>query len=163
MAQTKVVVEDVVVYSYDGHGDRVLNKVPMEILVDDDYAIDGVPMPTPSEAYIEVSPMTLDAKRMPGNGQMVAPYLGTAFNVTWKYKWLNAAQFKRIYDTYILGTISKKDMFHTVKTLDTNTGESRELTIYTQDKLGQAPYMIKNGVRYFRDVTLSMVDRAGEV
>jgi hypothetical protein len=150
-------------FEYDANKNRTIVKRTVQVEVDDDFQIDGISMPTPSYAFVSVNPMTKDAKRLPGNGEMVAPYFGTAFNVTWEYKLLNAAQYKLIYDAYVKSTIEKKDMFHKIKTIDMNTGEHRELTIYTESSFGVKPYMMKDGISYFRDITLSMVDKAGEV
>ena len=69
-------------FEYDANKNRSLVKRTVQVEVDDDYQIDGVSMPTPSYVTVEVNPMTKDAKRLPGNGEMVADYLGTAFDVT---------------------------------------------------------------------------------
>lgn len=163
MALSFVEVPDVKIFGKDADGNRLISSGTFQVQVDDDFQIDGVSMPTPHDARVSVNIMTQDAKRLPGNGEMIAPYAGTAFNITWKYKMLNAAQYKLLYDALITGTVNNKNVFHTIKTVDYDSGAVIEKTIYVQATFDSPIYMIRDGIRYFRDVTLTMVDKAGEV
>lgn len=163
MALSNISVPDVKVFEYDASGNRSIVNKTFTVEVDDDFQIDGVSMPTPDKVKVDVNGMTVDAKRLPGNGEMIAPYLGTAFNVTWEYKWLNAAEYKLLYDAYVKINHINKDIFHTIKTIDMNEGDIKEFTQYTEASFGNAPYIIRKGVRYFKDVILNMTDKAGEV
>ena len=152
------------VLEYDADRNRSIVKRTMQVEVDDDFQIDGVSMPTPN--FVEVSSERMsESKRLPGNGEMKSKYLGTAFNVTWKYSLINQGEFKLLNDAYIKATTDNKNMFHNIKTLNLSSGdvESIELTIYTEGSFKATPYMNKNGLLYYRDVVLNMTDKAGEV
>lgn len=127
-----------------------------------DFMIDGVEMPRPSSWLVNPKPMSSDAERLVGSGKMVIPYLTTAWEVTWNYKYLSSEDYDRLYDAYILSTIRNKSMYHTLTTKDSNTDNTMTLDIYTQSDFSAPLYRIKNGVRYYKDVSFVFVSLGGE-
>ena len=112
-----------------------------------EFALDGIEMPKPNEWLVNVKPMSSDAERLAGSGKMVIPYLTTAYEVTWTYKYLSAEQYDLLYDTYIRKTIRDKNFYHTLTTKDSNSDEILNLDIYTQSDFTAPLYRIKNGIR----------------
>ena len=106
-------------------------------------------MPKPSDWLVNPKPMSSDAERLVGSGKMVIPYLTTAWEVTWTYKYLSSADYDKLYDAYILSTIRNKSMYHTLKTKDSNSDNVMTLEIYTQSDFTAPLYRIKKGIRGF--------------
>ena len=127
-----------------------------------DFMIDGIDMPKPSDWLVNPKPMSSDAERLVGSGKMVIPYLTTAWEVTWTYKYLSSADYDKLYDAYILSTIRNKSMYHTLKTKDSNSDKVMTLEIYTQSDFTAPLYRIKNGVRYYKDVKFTFVSLGGD-
>lgn len=127
-----------------------------------EFALDGIEMPKPNEWLVNVKPMSSDAERLAGSGKMVIPYLTTAYEVTWTYKYLSAEQYDLLYDTYIRKTIRDKNFYHTLTTKDSNSDEILNLDIYTQSDFTAPLYRIKNGIRYYKDVKFVFVSLGGE-
>ena len=127
-----------------------------------DFAIDGIEMPKPSSWQINPKPMSSDAERLAGSGKMVIPYLTTAYEVTWTYKYLSATDYDKLYDAYILSTIRNKSMYHTLTTKDSNSDKIMTLDIYTQSDFSAPLYRIKNGIRYYKDVKFVFVSLGGD-
>lgn len=127
-----------------------------------DFMIDGIDMPKPSDWLVNPKPMSSDAERLVGSGKMVIPYLTTAWEVTWTYKYLSSADYDKLYDAYILSTIRNKSMYHTLKTKDSNSDKVMTLEIYTQSDFTAPLYRIKNGVRYYKDVKFVFVSLGGD-
>lgn len=122
-----------------------------------EFAIDGIEMPRPSEWKVNPKPMSSDAERLAGSGKMVIPYLGWVWEVSWTYKYLSAEQYDLLYDTYILKTKREKSFYHTLTTKDSNSDEILNIDIYTQSDFTAPLYRIKNGVRYYKDITFTFV------
>ena len=127
-----------------------------------DFMIDGIDMPKPSDWLVNPKPMSSDAERLVGSGKMVIPYLTTAWEVTWTYKYLSSADYDKLYDAYILSTIRNKSMYHTLKTKDSNSDNVMTLEIYTQSDFTAPLYRIKNGIRYYKDVKFVFVSLGGD-
>lgn len=127
-----------------------------------DFMIDGIDMPKPSDWLVNPKPMSSDAERLVGSGKIVIPYLTTAWEVTWTYKYLSSADYDKLYDAYILSTIRNKSMYHTLKTKDSNSDNVMTLEIYTQSDFTAPLYRIKNGVRYYKDVKFVFVSLGGD-
>lgn len=127
-----------------------------------DFAIDGIEMPRPSDWLVNPKPMSSDAERLIGNGKAVVPYLTTAYEVTWTYRFLSSEDYDKLYDAYILSTIRNKSMYHTLTTKDSNSDEIMNLEIYTQSDFTAPLYRIKNGVRYYKDVKFTFVSLGGD-
>jgi hypothetical protein len=127
-----------------------------------EFAIDGIEMPRPSDWLVNPKPMSSDAERLIGSGKMVIPYLTTAYEVTWTYKYLSSAEYDLIYDTYIRKTTINKSFYHTLTTKDSNSDNILELDIYTQSDFTAPLYRIKDGVRYYKDVKFTFVSLGGE-
>lgn len=127
-----------------------------------EFAIDGVEMPRPSDWLVNPKPMSKDAERLIGNGKMVIPYLTTAYEVTWTYKYLSATDYDKIYNAYIKSTITNKSFYHTLITKDSNSDGTLTLDIYTQGDFSAPLYRIKNGVRYYKDVKFVFVSLGGD-
>lgn len=123
------------------------------------FKIDGVEMPKPSSWQVNPKPMSSNSTRVAGTGEAIVPYLRTVYEVEWKYKYISQEDYDKLYDAYILSTIRNKSMYHTLETLDSNTGESLTLNIYTQGDFKGPLYRIKDGVRYYKDVTFTFVSR----
>ena len=127
-----------------------------------DFMIDGIDMPKPSDWLVNPKPMSSDAERLVGSGKMVIPYLTTAWEVTWTYKYLSSEDYDKLYDAYILSTIRNKSMYHTLTTKDSNSDEIMTLDIYTQSDFSAPLYRIKNGKRYYKDVKFVFVSLGGD-
>ena len=127
-----------------------------------DFMIDGKDMPKPSDWLVNPKPMSSDAERLVGSGKMVIPYLTTAYEVTWTYKYLSSKDYDKLYDAYILSTIRNKSMYHTLKTKDSNSDNVMTLEIYTQSDFTAPLYRIKNGIRYYKDVKFVFVSLGGD-
>lgn len=126
------------------------------------FSIDGVEMPRPSSWQLNPKPISSDAERLIGNGKAVVPYLTTAYEVIWTYKYLSETDYDTLYRAYILNTISNKSMYHTLVTPDSNTGTNKTLEIYTQSDFKAPLYRIKNNVRYYKDVVFTFVSLGGD-
>ena len=61
-----------------------------------DFMIDGIDMPKPSDWLVNPKPMSSDAERLVGSGKMVIPYLTTAWEVTWTYKYLSSEDYDKL-------------------------------------------------------------------
>lgn len=127
-----------------------------------DFMIDGIDMPKPSDWLVNPKPMSADAERLVGSGKMVIPYLTTAWEITWTYKWLSSDDYDKIYDAYILSTIRNKSMYHTLTTKDSNSDEVVTYDIYTQSDFTAPLYRIKNGKRYYKDIKFVFVSLGGD-
>lgn len=127
-----------------------------------DFMIDEIDMPKPSDWLVNPKPMSSDAERLVGSGKMVIPYLTTAYEVTWTYKYLSSDDYDKLYDAYILSTIRNKNMYHTLKTKDSNSDNVMTLDIYTQSDFSAPLYRIKNGKRYYKDVKFVFVSLGGD-
>lgn len=131
-------------------------------MLSNDFMIDDKQMPKPSSWLVNPKPMSSDAERLVGSGKMVIPYLTTAYEVTWTYKWLSQEEYDIIYDAYIASTTRNKSFYHKLKTLDSNTGNSMTLDIYTQGDFTGPLYRIKNGIRYYKDIKFVFVSLGGD-
>lgn len=127
-----------------------------------DFMIDGIDMPKPSDWLVNPKPMSSDAERLVGSGKMVIPYLTTAWEVTWTYKYLSSEDYDKLYDAYILSTIRNKSMYHTLTTKDSNSDNIKTLDIYTQSDFSAPLYRIKNGKRYYKDIKFTFVSLGGD-
>lgn len=127
-----------------------------------DFMIDGKDMPKPSDWLVNPKPMSSDAERLVGSGKMVIPYLTTAYEVTWTYKYLSSKDYDKLYDAYILSTIRNKSMYHKLTTKDSNSNKTLTLDIYTQSDFSAPLYRIKNGIRYYKDVKFVFVSLGGD-
>ena len=127
-----------------------------------EFAIDGIEMPKPSDWLVNPKPMSSDAERLVGSGKMVIPYLTTAWEVTWTYKYLSSEDYDKLYDAYILSTIRNKSMYHTLTTKDSNSDSIMTLDIYTQSDFSAPLYRIKNGKRYYKDIKFTFVSLGGD-
>lgn len=127
-----------------------------------DFMIDGKDMPKPSDWLVNPKPMSSDAERLVGSGKMVIPYLTTAWEITWTYKYLSSADYDKLYDAYIMETIRKKNFYHTLTTKDSNSDKVLTYDIYTQSDFSAPLYRIKNGVRYYKDVKFVFVSLGGD-
>ena len=127
-----------------------------------DLMIDGKDMPKPSDWLVNPKPMSSDAERLVGSGKMVIPYLTTAWEITWTYKWLSSDDYDKLYDAYILSTIRNKSMYHTLTTKDSNSDIVVTYNIYTQSDFTAPLYRIKNGKRYYKDVKFVFVSLGGD-
>lgn len=127
-----------------------------------DFMIDGIDMPKPSDWLVNPKPMSSDAERLVGSGKMVIPYLTTAWEVTWTYKYLSSEDYDKLYDAYILSTIRNKSMYHTLTTKDSNSDSIMTLDIYTQSDFSAPLYRIKNGKRYYKDIKFTFVSLGGD-
>lgn len=127
-----------------------------------DFQIDGNNMPRPHAWQVNPKPISSDSQRLIGNGRAVVPYLTMVYEVVWSYKYLTASEYDVLYAAYITSTVTNKSMYHTLKTLDSNTGQSLELDIYTQSDFQAPLYRISNGVRYYKDVTFTFISLGGE-
>ena len=127
-----------------------------------DFMIDGIDMPKPSDWLVNPKPMSSDAERLVGTGKMVIPYLTTAWEITWTYKYLSSEDYDKLYDAYILSTIRNKSMYHTLTTKDSNSDNVMTLDIYTQSDFSAPLYRIKNGKRYYKDVKFVFVSLGGD-
>lgn len=127
-----------------------------------EFAIDGVEMPRPSDWLVNPKPISSDAERLIGNGKAVVPYLTTAYEVTWTYKYLSSDDYDKLYTAYIKKTIENKSMYHTLITKDSNSDNILTLEIYTQSDFSAPLYRIKNGKRYYKDVKFVFVSLGGD-
>lgn len=127
-----------------------------------DFMIDGKDMPKPSDWLVNPKPMSSDAERLVGSGKMVIPYLTTAWEITWTYKYLSSSDYDKLYDAYIMETIRKKNFYHTLTTKDSNSDKVLTYDIYTQSDFSAPLYRIKNGVRYYKDVKFVFVSLGGD-
>jgi len=127
-----------------------------------DFKIDGKDMPKPSDWLINPKPMSSDAERLIGSGKMVIPYLTTAYEIIWTYKWLSSKDYDKIYDAYIRSTTRNKSFYHTITTKDSNSDDVVTYDIYTQSDFSAPLYRIKNGVRYYKDVKFTFITLGGD-
>lgn len=163
MARQTVTVKDVTKFSTNANGDIVMTSTAIDIIVDDLFMIDGVPMPPPDKVEVTDEVMMKDAERLPGNGEFIGQYGGIANNIKWTYKELNAAQYKYIYDNYVEPVVKNQDVFHKIKTLNIKLGKIMERTIYIQASIDdKVNHLETDGYMRFWDVVLEMTDKAGE-
>lgn len=127
-----------------------------------EFAIDGIEMPRPSDWLVNVKPISTDAERLIGNGRAVVPYLTTAYEVTWTYKYLSGDDYDVLYDAYIRKTTENKSMYHELVTRDSNSDDILTLEIYTQSDFTAPLYRIKDGVRYYKDIKFTFVSLGGD-
>lgn len=127
-----------------------------------EFAIDGIEMPRPSSWQVNPKPMSSDAERLAGSGKMIIPYLGWAWEVSWTYKYLSEEQYDLLYDTYILKTKREKSFYHTLTTRDSNSNDILNIDIYTQSDFQAPIYRIKDGKRYYKDITFTFVSLGGD-
>ena len=127
-----------------------------------EFAIDGIEMPRPSSWQVNPKPMSSDAERLAGSGKMVIPYLGWAVECVWQYKYLSEEQYDLLYDTYILKTKREKSFYHTLTTRDSNSNDILNIDIYTQSDFQAPIYRIKDGKRYYKDITFTFVSLGGD-
>lgn len=140
-----------------------------------DFQIDGINMPKPYNFNTETQIIsTEDSGRLAGNGAMQVDYLTYVFVTTWSYDFMTGDEYDLVYKNYIEKTIKTKNMYHTLKTINSNTCESVEYKIYTQDKTSAEldrfnkqlyNYMgltFVNGARVYKDVTFTFVGVGGE-
>lgn len=127
-----------------------------------DFMIDGIEMPKPSDWLVNVKPLSSDAERLVGNGRIVVPYLTTVYEVTWTYKYMSQEDYDKVFDAYIGSTVRNKNFYHTLTTLDSNTGGVRTIEVYTQGDFTAPLYRIKNGKRYYKDVKFVFVSLGGD-
>lgn len=125
------------------------------------FAIDGIEMPKPSDYITNYKPIYLDSERLPGNGKFVATYLTSVYETTWTYKYLNQEQFDKLF-AHIKEVKSTGNIYHTVTTIDSNTGEVITYEFYVPGDFTAPLYRIKNGVRYYRDVKFVFIGRGGD-
>jgi len=126
-----------------------------------EFKIDDIVMPRPSEWVTKPKILTRDSERLIGSGRLVAPYLGTVYETTWTYKYLDQFDYMTLYDAYILSCERNKSIEHDLETLDSNTGEVLKYRIYTQDDFQTPLYRIKDGIRYYTNVTFTFVGVGG--
>lgn len=127
-----------------------------------DFELDGVEMPRPSDWITKPRVMTKDAERLIGNGRLVAEYLGTVPETVWTYKRLTQEQYDILYAKYIKACAINKSIEHSVKTIDSNTGQSISYTGYTENNFEAALYRIKNGKRIYHNVVVTIVGVGGD-
>lgn len=126
------------------------------------FKIDGIEMPKPSSWQVNPKPLSSDAERLIGSGRMVIPYLSMAHEIVWNYKFISSDDYDKLYDAYIRATHRNKSMYHTLETLDSNSDNTLTFDIYTQSDFQAPLYRIKNGKRYYKDVTFTFVSLGGE-
>lgn len=104
--------------------------------LDDNFQIDGVTVTKPYnfETTIQII-STDDSGRLAGNGAMQIDFLTHVYVTTWTYGYMTGDEYDLIYQNYILNTIKNENMYHTLKTIDSNTRKSLTYKIYTQDQL----------------------------
>ena len=130
--------------------------------ISNDFQIDNIPMPKPHEWAVYPNPVSQDAERLPGTGRMINPYLTMCWTIEWKYKYLSADQYDLLYDAYILSCVRNRSLYHTIRTRDSNSDSVKDFEIYTQSDFKAPLYRIKNGVRYYRDITFTFITRGGD-
>lgn len=141
----------------------------------EDFQIDDVNMPIPNNYNTTTQIIsTDDSGRLAGNGAMQIDFLTHVFVTTWSYTFMTGDEFDIVYKNYVENTIKNKNMYHTLKTINSNTGESLTYRIYTQDEISaqlkkysknQCHYMglqFINGVRLYQDVVFTFVGVGGE-
>lgn len=134
-----------------------------KVVIDERFKIDGVSMPKPSSYQTNPKILTGDAHRLIGNGRMVVPYVTTVWETTWHYKLIDGAMYDVIYNAYITATVNNKNMYHSLTTIDSNTGNSKTYQIYTQDDFAGHLYRVKpDGTREYDDVSFVFVGVGGE-
>ena len=127
-----------------------------------DFMIDNIEMPKPDEWATTTELLSSSAGRLPGSGKMVIEYLSTTYKTEWKYKLMTGAEFDTVYDAYVKSCKTNKSFEHSFKTLSSIDGSSLSYTMYTQNEVAAPLYMIKNGVRYYKDVTFTFVGVGGD-
>lgn len=143
--------------------------------ITDKFQIDGVNMPTPNSYSTDTQIVsTEDSGRLAGNGAMQIDFLTHVFVTTWTYRYMTGDEYDLVYQNYVVSTIKNKNMYHTLKTLNSNGDNSLTYEIYTQDEIKAllqkrtfkpSYYMGKyfeNGVRMYKDVTFTFVGVGGE-
>lgn len=128
------------------------------------FAIDDIEMPKPNAWQTNPKPISADAERLPGNGKAVVPYKTMCWETVWTYNYLSGEDFDILYDAYILSCIRNKSMYHTLTTLDSNTGEVKTMEIYTQSDFTAPLYRINpiNNKRFYKDVKFTFISLGGE-
>lgn len=140
-----------------------------------DFQIDGINMPRPNEFDTATQLIsTEDSGRLAGNGAMQTEFLTHVFVTTWKYYFMTGDEYDLVYKQYIEKTIMNKNMYHNLKTINSNTGKSLTYDIYTQDEMKSiliklntkdSYYMslhFVNGVRMYKDITFTFVGVGGD-
>lgn len=132
--------------------------------LDSRFKIDGKVMPRPDEYHTRPRILTRDSQRLPGNGRLVAPYLGTVWETTWLYKYISRDKYLILYDAYILSCKRNKSIEHEFETVDSNTGEQLIYRMYTQDDFEARLHMVRllNKETYYRDVLFTFVGVGGD-
>ena len=141
----------------------------------EDFQIDDVNMPIPNKYNTSTQIIsTDDSGRLAGNGAMQIDFLTHVFVTTWEYTFMTGDEFDIVYKNYIENTIKDKNMYHTLKTINSNTCKSLTYRIYTQDETSaelkkysknQCRYMglqFVNGVRLYQNVVFTFVGVGGE-
>lgn len=125
------------------------------------FKMDGISMPDPSTYEVDPKPMSADSHRLIETGELVAPYVSMQYTITWKYNFLDNQEYQLLYNQYVLQSIQNKSLYHTLKTLDSNTGEEKEFDIYLQSDFKAPLYFIdpETKERYYKDVIFTFVTR----
>lgn len=81
-------------------------------------------MPKPSNYTINPKPLSSNAERVAGTGELFAPFLRMCYEIVWEYKYLSEEEFRRIYNAYIGYVENNKSLYIEVMTLDSNASLS---------------------------------------
>lgn len=123
------------------------------------FKIDGKDMPRPDDWQVNPKPLASDAERVAATGEAIVPFLREVYEVTWKYRFIKANDFDKIYNAYIQSSIDNRNMYHTLETQDSNSDRTLTLNIYTQGDFQAPLYWIRNGIRYYKDISFVFVSR----
>lgn len=126
------------------------------------FKIDGKDMPKPSSWTTNPHIITADSERLAGSGRLITTYLTTVLETEWVYKYITQADYDILFDAYITSCRRNRSIEHTLTTIDSNTGGVISYKIYTQSDFKAPLYMVKNGVRYYRDITFTFVGVGGD-
>lgn len=127
-----------------------------------DFELDGVEMPRPSVWQTKPKLLVKEAERLIGNNRLVTDYSGVVPETTWTYKRIRQADYDILYAKYIIACAINKSIEHEVKTLDSNTGKVINYTGYTENNFEAALYRIRNGVRIYHNVVVTIVGVGGD-
>lgn len=130
--------------------------------ISSDFQIDNKSMPKPSTTKTKYAIQTTESQRLPANGKLITDYLQTLYETTWTYKYMDASAYDLLFNAYIKSCKTNNSIEHSFKTIDSNTGNSLSYTMYTQSDFEAPMYYLKNGVRYYKDVTFVFVGVGGE-
>jgi len=112
--------------------------------------INGQTVATPTELKVGVFRIS-KAERL-ADGSMAMDIIAVKRRLDCRWEVISASDLQHLLD------LLESKTFHTVEYVDPQDGETASITAYVGD-VNQAAWQRKNGVRYWRDVSIALIER----